>query len=225
MLYDIHGNLPALDAVLADARTAGAEQFVLGGDYALFGAYPAETAARLAELDAVWIRGNTDRWLEDAPDAPSNVLVRRSLEHCRQALDAEDVHRLATLAPTAALDGALVCHASPRSDMQTFMPNPSEADSSLLDEHDPDVILFGHGHLQFRRRAGRHTLVNPGSVGLPFDGDQRAAYALWPEGAPCELRRVAYDSDAYADAVLDRMSATLGDAVETLVHRVRQAAS
>jgi predicted phosphodiesterase len=224
VLYDIHGNLPALDAVLADARAAGAEQYVLGGDYALFGAYPAETAARLAELDAVWIRGNTDRWLEDPSDAPSSELVRRSLEHCRQALGAEDVHRLATLPPTAALDGALVCHASPRSDMQTFMPNPSEADASLLDEGDPDVILFGHSHLQFQRPAGRHTLVNPGSVGLPFDGDRRAAYALWPDAGPGELRRVAYDFDRYADAVRDRMSATLGDAVETLVHRVRQAA-
>jgi diadenosine tetraphosphatase ApaH/serine/threonine PP2A family protein phosphatase len=210
--------------VLADARAEGAERFVLGGDYVLFGAHPAETLARLRELDAVWIRGNTDRWLEDDADAPGSDLVRRSLAHCRAALGEPDAHALATLAPTAALGGALVCHASPRSDMQTFMPSASETDGALLADADPDLVVFGHSHLQFQRPAGRHTLVNPGSVGLPFDSDRRAAYALWPEGGPCELRRVAYDSNAYAESVRDRMGAALGEAAETLVRRVRQAA-
>ena len=63
LLYDVHGNLPALEAVLADCP---AEQFVLGGDYASFGAWPVETVERLRELDAEWIRGNVDRWLADA---------------------------------------------------------------------------------------------------------------------------------------------------------------
>ncbi len=223
VLYDIHGNLPALDAVLADARDAGAEDFLLGGDYALFGAFPVETVVRLHALDAVWIRGNTDRWLEDASDAPQSELIERSLAHCRDALG-EVAHELATRPPTAHLDGALVCHASPRSDMESFMPTPSQADEALLDDDDPDVIVFGHTHLQFLRPSGRHTLVNPGSVGLPFDGDRRAAYALWRGGSDFELRRVEYDSDAYADALRDRMGATLGDTVETLVRRVEEAA-
>jgi diadenosine tetraphosphatase ApaH/serine/threonine PP2A family protein phosphatase len=67
-------------------------------------------------------------------------------------------------------------------------------------------------------------LVNPGSVGLPFDGDRRAAYALWAGGRDFELRRVEYDSDAYAAAVRERMAETLGPAVETLARRVEQAA-
>jgi diadenosine tetraphosphatase ApaH/serine/threonine PP2A family protein phosphatase len=223
LLYDIHGNLPALEAVVADARSAGAGEFALGGDYALFGAFPLESVARLRELDAIWIRGNTDRWLEDPSDTPGGDLIERSLAHCREAL-AGVAQELASLPPTALVDGALICHASPRSDMRSFMPAASETDAELLAEDDPDVIVFGHTHLQFRRPSGRHTLVNPGSVGLPFDGDRRAAYALWHGGGDFELRRVEYDSDAYAAEVRERMGGVLGNAVDTLVERLRRAA-
>src|ERR671917_309842 len=67
LLYDVHGNLPALEAVLEDCP---ADRFLLGGDHVGFGAWPRETAERLPQLDAEWIRGNVDRWLADAPDAP-----------------------------------------------------------------------------------------------------------------------------------------------------------
>ena len=223
VLYDVHGNLPALEAVIADAHAAGAESFVLGGDYALFGAFPQETVAHLRELDAVWIRGNTDRWLEEASDVPASELNDRSLDFCREGLG--DVgHELAGLPETRTVEGVLVCHASPRSDMKSFMPDEHESDSALLADEDPDVVVFGHTHLQFRRPSGRHTLVNPGSVGLPFDGDRRAAYALWRDGSDFELRRVEYDSDAYAAQVRERMGVTLGPTVETLVRRVKEAA-
>ena len=75
VLFDVHGNLNALEAVIADARSAGAESFLLGGDYVVFGAWPCETVDRLRELDAVAIRGNTDRWLTDPSDAPANPLL------------------------------------------------------------------------------------------------------------------------------------------------------
>jgi diadenosine tetraphosphatase ApaH/serine/threonine PP2A family protein phosphatase len=209
--------------VVGDARQAGASEFVLGGDYVLFGAFPGDAVGLLRALDATWIRGNTDRWLVDASDAPSGKVVDRSLDACREALG-EVGSELAALQPTAELDGALFCHASPRSDMASFMPAPRAGDASLLADDDPDVIVFGHTHLQFRRPSGRHTLVNPGSVGLPFDGDRRAAYALWRGGDDFELRRVAYDADAYARSLREQLGPALGDAVETLVRRVEQAA-
>jgi putative phosphoesterase len=209
--------------VLADAREAGAERFVLGGDYALFGAFPEETVARLRDLEAVWIRGNTDRWLADAADAPGSEVVGLSLEYCRRELG-ERAGELANLPPTAEVGGALVCHASPRSDMLSFRPDSAEADGDLLAEDDPDVIVFGHTHIQFQRSSGRRTLVNPGSVGLPFDGDRRAAYALRPDGGEFDLRRVEYDTHAYAQTVRERMGVTLGEAVETLVRRLERAA-
>jgi putative phosphoesterase len=220
----VHGNLPALEAVLAEARAAGADRFVLGGDYAVFGAWPKETAERLLALRAVAIRGNTDRWLADARDAPANPLVERSLAWCADALGPDLVAELASMQETATIEQALVCHASPRSDMETFAPAPSEADDALLAAHDPEVVVFGHSHVQFAREAGPRLLVNPGSVGLPFDGDRRAAYALWRGDRVFELRRVEYDSDAYAADLERRLRVTLGDAVETLVRRVTEAA-
>jgi hypothetical protein len=76
-LYDVHGNLPALEAVLADAEAAGATRYCLGGDYALFGAWPAETVERLRGLEnAMWIRGNGERWTADAAAAPDNPVVQ-----------------------------------------------------------------------------------------------------------------------------------------------------
>jgi putative phosphoesterase len=226
LLYDIHGNLPALEAVLADAEAAGAESYVLGGDYALFGAYPRETVERLGGLDATRIRGNTDRWLIDDSDAPANPLVERSLEQCRNALGDDLSRTLGSLPATAEIGDALICHASPRSDMETFFPQPHDeaAEHAMLSEAEQQVIVFGHSHLQFRREAHGRLLVNPGSVGIPFDGDRRAAYALWRGNNEFELRRVEYDWPTYVGSLRERLAPTLGDAVATLVRRVEQAA-
>jgi predicted phosphodiesterase len=225
LLYDIHGNLPALEAVIADARAEGAREFVLGGDYALAGAWPKETVKRLEQLKGVWIRGNTERWLEEPSDAPDDALLHRLIGYCRYHLGDRLIEDLFDLPPSISIDGALVCHASPHDDMLTFMPEPTEGDHELLFNTEEDVVLFGHSHLQFMREAeGGRLLVNPGSVGLPFDGDRRAAYALWHGGRDIELRRVEYDSAAYEASVRERMSVTLGPLVETLVRRVREAA-
>jgi putative phosphoesterase len=226
LLYDVHGNLPALEATLSDASEAGAERFVLGGDYALFGAFPGETVERLRGLDAAWIRGNTDRWLTDDADAPDTDFLERSLAHCRESLGAAGCSELASLPVTFELDNALVCHASPLSDLDTFLPDPEAAEEErrMLAGAPQDVIVFGHSHLQFKRELEDRLLVNPGSVGLPFDGDQRAAYALWRGGRGFELRRVEYDVGAYVAELRSRMEPALGDSVGTLIRRLEQAA-
>jgi putative phosphoesterase len=226
LLYDVHGNLPALEAVLADADAAGADGFVLGGDCALFGAFPTETVERLRGLDATWIRGNTDRWLTDDADAPVNELVVRSLAYCRDALGDAICGELASLPATVEIGDAIICHASPLSDMDTFSPDPGppEVEREMLAGATQEVIVFGHSHLQFERELDGRLLVNPGSVGLPFDGDHRAAYALWGGGRDFELRRVEYDVATYVVEVLERMGATLGDSVGTLMRRLEQAA-
>jgi putative phosphoesterase len=224
VLYDVHGNLPALEAVLADAATAGARTFVLGGDYALFGAFPAETVARLRELDASWIRGNTDRWLADPHDGPGTPEFERSIAYCREQVGEAVAAELAGLAETTTLAGCLFCHASPRSDMETFMPAPQPGEEELLAGAGNDVVVFGHSHLQFIRELDGRTLVNPGSVGMPFDGDRRASYALWHGDARFDLRRVEYDVESYVVAMRERMAVTLGAWVETLVARIERAA-
>jgi predicted phosphodiesterase len=200
VLYDVHGNLAALDAVLDDARAAGADQWVLGGDYALFGAWPAETVARLHELSpAVWVRGNVDRWTGAPAEAPDDAELQQAIADCRSALGDAVADGLAALPFEAELAGARIVHASPVSDLRSFAPEPADDERELLDGTTHRRLLFGHTHVQFRRRAveGDVELVNPGSVGIPLDGDQRAAYALIDaDGGELELRRVAYDTAA-----------------------------
>lgn len=224
VLYDIHGNLPALEAVLADAHDNGAGAFVLGGDYAAFGAWPAQTVARLDELaGATWIRGNWERWLATWPadDVPDSDVPRGAAGFALERLAPETVARLAALPPDAVLDDTLFCHASPGSDMRGVSREPSGEDADRFTGVTARRVVFGHTHLQFARRwtAGDAAidLVNPGSVGLPFDGDPRAAYALLHPGGEAELRRVAYDHHASAAAVraIERPWArAIGDAVE-----------
>jgi diadenosine tetraphosphatase ApaH/serine/threonine PP2A family protein phosphatase len=200
LLYDVHGNLPALDAVLEDCP---AERFLLGGDYAVAGGWPRETVERLDELDGEWIRGNTERWLVDTSDVPEPMLP--VLERAREALGEELVERLVALPETTTRDGVLYCHASPGSDMNSFAPEREDSDGELLRGVDSSRVVFGHTHIQFARiTAGGVELVNPGSVGLPFDGDHRAAYALVHDDGRVELRRIEYDWRSSAEAARER---------------------
>jgi predicted phosphodiesterase len=220
VLYDIHGNLPALDAVLEETRLAGADRYLLGGDYAPFGAWPAETVARLRELDATWIRGNVDRWVDDpgADDIPD--AVRGAIGRCRELLDAETIAELGALPAEVAVGGVRYCHASPLSDMRSFAPEAGPEDEELLAGAEEARVVFGHTHLQFSRVGGIGTeLVNPGSVGIPLDGDHRAAFALAHPDGRIELRRVEYDFQASADAVRE----VLGDVGGTFARRIEQA--
>ena len=201
LLYDVHGNLPALEAVLDDCP---ADRYLLGGDYAVAGAWPRQTLECLDGLDAEWIRGNADRWLVDAHDAPEAAVPL--VETCRRALDEATVERLVRLPESMVIDGTLYCHASPGSDMRSFGPEPAEADAELLLGVDAERVVFGHTHVQFERTGpqGVH-LVNPGSVGTPWDGDHDAAYAIVHDDRRVELRRAAYDWRAAAAAVRERV--------------------
>ena len=220
LLYDIHGNLPALEAVLADAEDAGVERWVLGGDYALFGAWPAECVAKLRELDAVWIRGNGERWTAEPDGAPDEA--RGAAERCAELLGADLVRELADLPESHDEGETLYCHASVESDVDSFMPEPAEDEDELLATVSEGVgrLVFGHTHLAFRREATNGVeLVNPGSCGMPFDGDHRAAWAVAHDDGSVEHRRVVYAHGASAAAVRDR----LGEAGELAARRIEQA--
>jgi len=219
LLYDVHGNLPALDAVLEDTAKAGAERFLLGGDYAVFGAWPTETVTRLRELDAEWIRGNVDRWCADSSDAPEPV--QNAIDRCRELLGPQLVGELADLPEETVVAGFRFCHASPLNDLESFGTELEEhEDARLLDGASEARVVFGHTHVQFSRLGpGGVELVNPGSIGMPLDGDHRAAYALVSDDGDLDLRRVEYDWRASVDAVRER----LGEAGEIGARRIEQA--
>ena len=205
LIYDIHGNLPALEAVLQDAATQGADAYLIGGDVALFGPWPETTVARLRELrPATWIRGNGERWTADPEAAPPPV--RGAIDAAREALGLDLVGELDGLPVSTALDGGTrAWHGSPVSDVRSFLPEPAEDEPELLAGVAEARLVFGHTHLPFRRTSvGGIELVNPGSVGMPFDGDHRAAYALLRDDGRIEHRRAAYDHAAVPAALRDR---------------------
>jgi diadenosine tetraphosphatase ApaH/serine/threonine PP2A family protein phosphatase len=198
VLYDIHGNITALDEVLAEAADAGADRYLLGGDYGTPSPAPLETLERLRALpNATWIRGNGERWLREPPlDRPE---VMEVYELFRGGLPDDEVEWLYALPERAEVDGILYLHGSPLADDESFAPEPQDGEERLLaGEHDRTIVV-GHSHQQFRRPGPNGTdLVNPGSVGMPLDGDVRAAWAIW-EG-DFEFRRTEYDVERAAAA-------------------------
>ena len=197
VLYDIHGNLPALEAVLAEVEDAGAGRFLLGGDYGTPSPAPQETLARLRELPkATWIRGNGERWLREPPEIPE---VTEAYKEFEGVLPDEEVDWLYGLPASAELDGILYVHGSPISDVESFAPQAQEGEERMLGGVRDGTIVFGHSHQQFRRPGPDGTdLVNPGSVGMPLDGDVRAAWATWD--GDFEFRRTEYDVERAAAA-------------------------
>jgi diadenosine tetraphosphatase ApaH/serine/threonine PP2A family protein phosphatase len=199
VLYDIHGNLVALENVLRDAEAAGAEGYLLGGDFASWSPWPLETVERLRGLpNATWIRGNGERWLREPPlDRPE---VMEALSERDPGLGAEEGW-LYSLQAQKELDGVLYVHGSPLSDVESFPAEPGPDDERMLDGVRDTTVVFGHSHLQFERPGPNGTtLVNPGSVGMPLDGDVRAAYALRHDDGRFERRRVAFDTERVAQA-------------------------
>jgi len=223
LLYDVHGNLPALEAVLADAESAGVDRWVLGGDYALFGGWPLETVERLRALSpAVWIRGNGERWTADPSEARENPIVPAAVEAAREALGEDLVDDLTSLPFSCVIEQSFVCHGSPLSDVRSFAPEPSADEEELLAGTSAATVVFGHTHVPFARRSpvADVELVNPGSVGMPFDGDTRAAYALVHKDRRIEHRRVEYDHAASAAKVRE-----IGEPwAEVVARRIEQAA-
>jgi predicted phosphodiesterase len=218
LLYDIHGNLAALESVLDEAQQAGAASYLLGGDYATFGPWPRETVGLLETLPAIGrIRGNVERWLRDEPEVPASArpLVASADAAARESLGPSLVARLYDLPERTELDGILVCHGSPLSDIESFAPESQPDEERMLAGETQRTILFGHSHQQFRRAGPSGTLlVNPGSVGMPLDHDPRAAWALY-EGGEITFRRTVYDVERAA-----RQMRSYGDWAEPIVFRI-----
>jgi diadenosine tetraphosphatase ApaH/serine/threonine PP2A family protein phosphatase len=199
VFYDIHANLPALEAVLADAQDAGATAYFLGGDYGAWGPEPVKCVERLRALPhTTWIRGNGERWTREPPlDRPDVV---EALSARASGYETEEGW-LYSLQPQYELDGVLYVHGSPLSDVDSFPAQPSVDDERMLVGVRDTTVVFGHSHLQFRRPGPNGTtLINPGSIGMPLDGDVRAAYALRGNDGVFELRRVEYDVERAAAA-------------------------
>jgi len=188
-LYDIHGNVPALDAVLADVARAGADLIVWGGDVAA-GPDPARTVERMRQAGGRCVMGNADRQMVEDFDGPRET-------SWAQAIDRDDRDYLAAFEPTVSIDvdgvgPVLFCHGSPRDDNERITrATPPERLAPMLEAVDEKVVVCGHTHQQFDLRCGEHRVLNAGSVGMPYEGEAAAFWLLL--GPDVELRRTHYD--------------------------------
>jgi putative phosphoesterase len=185
-LYDIHGNLAALEAVLADVPPDAT--IVVGGDICAGGAQPSETLERLRGLGerVRWVRGNTDRELFPGEE---RLAPPEFIEEARSHLSEEQIAFLHELPPTQRSDGVLYCHASPRNDVDIFTERtPEERIAFLFEGLDVPTVVCGHTHMQYERRVAGIRVVNAGSVGMPYE-DEPGAYWL----LDLEHRRTPYD--------------------------------
>jgi putative phosphoesterase len=200
-LYDIHGNLPALEAVLEDVRDAGVDLVVFGGDLC-WGPLPWETLELCLSLEnARFVRGNADRSVaaggEDGVDESVLAVTRWAHEqlddHHREFLAAQsDSVRV----QVDEVGSVLFCHGSPRSDEETITTaTPEDRLEEMLRDVAASTVVCGHTHAQFERNVGAWRIVNAGSVGLPF-GAPGAYWALLGPGV--ELRRTTYDFERAA---------------------------
>ena len=201
VLSDVHGNVYALEAVLRDVRGLGCDALVVAGDLAAHGPAPAETVDLLAGLDALIIRGNTDRYLaegEGSSPRGRDPALAASLRWTRELLGEERLRFLGRLPTSASVDGCLVVHASPGDDERGIWPDTP--DEEVQAHSWQGTLLCGHTHHPFHRDVPGGQVVNAGSVGWPLDGDRRPSYAVLERGPGghelpwrVSLRRVDYD--------------------------------
>jgi predicted phosphodiesterase len=209
VLNDIHGNLPALEAVLDEVRAARVDRVVVGGDV-LPGPMPHETIARLLALDipVQFIHGNGDRVVRaqmngqepaEVPEQFRDIIRWTAAQLSREDEQLIGGWPLTLRARIPELGDVLFCHATPRNDVEIFTRlTPDERLRPIFDAVDAPLVVCGHTHMQFDRMVGKTRVVNAGSVGMPFQ-DPGAYWLLL--GPAVQLRKTTYDLDKAAAAV------------------------
>ncbi|RZQ65591.1 metallophosphoesterase family protein [Amycolatopsis suaedae] len=205
VLSDIHGVLPALEAVLAEPDVAAADRVVLTGDLAA-GPQPGPTLDLLVSLGerAVWVRGNADRELVTLASGGDTAIPDPIAPWAAARLRPHQVELLAGLPTTVRLGDTLFCHATPRDDEEIVLVDSSYERWAEVLAGVPDevrTVVCGHTHMPFARLVDRRTVVNPGSVGMPY-GSTGACWALL-SGGEIRLRRTEFDAEAACRSIVD----------------------
>jgi len=212
-LYDIHGNLPALESVLADVVAERPDLVLVGGDL-VAGPFPAECLDALRALapGVAFVRGNGDREVVAGSEGERSWCVERlGMERAKfvagwPLTERQDVEGLGRV---------LFCHATPHSDEAFLTPaTPDEAVAEALADADADMVVYGHIHVQYERGSAPR-LVNPGSVGWPHENRRGAYWAML--GRDVEFRRTEYDYESAAELIFASGYPNAKMAAETLL--------
>ena len=213
IVSDIHGNVTALEAILADLRLSSPDVILHGGDLAANGAHPAEIVDRIRDLGWLGVRGNTDEMLwcpEDltklAARFPNLQRILATFEEMIPTtcawLGEDRVQWLQTLPCVYRQGPVAIVHASPNDLWRAPLPSASDAElQSVYRGLEVPMAVYGHIHRPYVRQLEGITVANTGSVSLSYDGDRRASYLLL-DGTKVTIRRVEYDLEREADALL-----------------------
>ncbi len=199
MLSDVHGNAVALEAVLAELPEQGPELVVFGGDLT-WGPLPEDTVTLVERLaiPALFVRGNAERALLEPADEPTERERWLLERHSAEALAFLGGFAERASVDVAGLGPVCFCHGSPRSDEELVTPvTPGARIRAMTAEISERVLVTAHTHVQFDRRVAGIRSMNPGSVGLPYEGGPGAYWALL--GPDVELRRTEYSVERAAE--------------------------
>ncbi len=204
-LYDIHGNLPALEAVLRDVRLAGVDRVVVGGDV-LPGPMPGDALDALFALDVpvTFITGNgevavlAERAGRDSAVPPQ---YRGLIQWVASEISDEHARRIEAWPKISRLGDVLFCHATPRSETEIFVrTTPEAALIPIFAAAGAPTVVCGHTHMPFARQVDRRLVVNAGSVGMPYGAPGPSWALLTPDGV--QLRRAPFDAERAADRIV-----------------------
>lgn len=196
ILSDIHANLPALEAVLADAHSRGCKRFISLGDVAGYGAQPGECIDLLQMLGVTNILGNHDSYITLNENCPRSRVVSQIIDYQRTVLTTSQIDWLRSSHDYVREHDLLFVHGGPQDTRDQYL---YEVSSSTVPD-DVRWLFSGHTHVQVVADFGDRGYCNPGSVGQPRDGDSRAAYAIL-DGSRLQLHRVVYDIERAVSAM------------------------
>ncbi len=201
LIADVHGNLPALEAVLDELPKAKTLHL---GDVVGYNPYPKEVIELLQERRIASVMGNHDNAVLTGDVSWFNPVAARAILWTREHLSEEELAYLASL-PLEIKNEVCAVHGSPRRRLEeyVFPDYPDEALSAFLKLAGRRILAMGHTHVPFWRRVGDALVVNPGSVGQPRDGDARASFAsIDLSTLEVEIVRVEYDISRVAREIL-----------------------
>jgi predicted phosphodiesterase len=199
LISDVHANLAALEAVVADAQAAGATSFISLGDIVGYNGEPDACISLLRQVGAINILGNHDSYITTGKNCERSRVVAAVIDRHRKEIGAENLSWLCQSIEMIREDSTLMVHGGPDDPLDQYV---RRVDAGLFPTG-IERLFVGHTHVQKIFHLGNKTFCNPGSVGQPRDGDCRAAYALLSEDNVI-LRRVAYDIDRTVNAMKDR---------------------
>jgi predicted phosphodiesterase len=214
-LADVHGNAPALEAVLAEVAREGVDVVVSCGDLT-WGPLPSETLAlvRALELPVRFVRGNADRKVGDEPEGRGPWMAEHHDQEQTAFVNGFELH---VVVDVAGLGPTRFVHGSPRSDEECVTPEtPAGRVAEFMAGVPERVVVTAHVHVSYDRRVGDVRLVGPGSVGRPYEGEPGARWALL--GPDVELRRTEYDYEAAAALYRASGIPDVEQEVEMLLH-------